>query len=338
LDAVLYKTYRGTRTLAWLTRGLGGGLALGNTAYLLIRGIYEPRVAMICFGLYSVFFLIYCLLYQQPMLGYSVTLSIVFTLVYSLRSFGWNEWFLPITAVTAIYYAVGQFIEKSEGSKAEHGNVTWSFVLWTSGLGLGLITSFAAPFKGGLSAAIPSAVTATMVSVEALKRRNVWLGFPANALYLMSYFILLMELRVDEPQFFSMGAALLGLIQHYLLTRTGSKFGTFVMGMASQLVLLGTTYIQMINTNDLSYFFVLFFQSIAVIIYGLVIRSRSLTFTPIGFVVLAVITIVYSASKGMNTVAVIGCTGIFLLVFGIFAVMMREKITKLGEVLSEWRA
>ena len=34
-------------------------------------------------------------------------------------------------------------------------------------------------------------------TIEAFDRRNVWLGFPANALYLMAYFILLLELNVD---------------------------------------------------------------------------------------------------------------------------------------------
>ena len=338
LDAVLYKTYPAPRLLAWPVRGLGGALALGNAVYLLFKGIDEPRTAMICFGFYSVFLLIYSLLYQQPILGYSVTLSFVFALLYALRTFGWNEWFLPITAVSALYYGAGQLLEKDRVNNSEQNKMSWSFMLWTSGLGIGLITSFIAPLRGGLSAAIPSAVSATMVSVEALKRRNVWLGFPANALYLMSYFILLMELHVDEPQFFSMGAALLGMIQHYLLTRTGSKAGAFIMGMASQLVLLGTTYIQMVNTEHVSYFFVLFLQSIVVIVYGLIIRSRSLTFMPIGLAVLGVITVLYSALKALNTVVLIGCTGIILLMLGILAVLLRERITKLGEQLSQWLA
>jgi len=338
LDAVLYKTYPAPRLLAWPMRGLGGLLALGNAGYLIFKGMDEPRVAMICFGFYSLFFLVYCLLYQQPVLGYSVTLSFVFTLLYSLRTFGWTEWFLPITAVSAIYYGAGQILQKGERNTSAWNQFTWSFVLWTSGLGIGLITSFIAPLKGGISAAIPSAVTATMVSVEAFKRRNAWLGFPANALYLMSYFILLTELNVDEPQFFSMGAALLGMIQHYLLTRTESKTGAFIMGMLSQLVLLGTTYIQMVSTGELVYFFVLFFQSIVVILYGLVIRSRSLTFTPIGLVVLGVITVLYSTLKGISAVILVGCSGILLLMLGILAVLMRERITKLSEKLSEWKS
>jgi hypothetical protein len=337
LDAGLHKTYHKPRLLAWPIRAIAGVLALGNAGYLLIKGVDEPRVAMVCFGLYAMFFLIYSLLYQQPVLGYSVTLSFVLALVYTLRTFHWNEWFLPIATVSAVYYAAGRFLQKDAGSMPENRPLTWGFVLWTSGIGIGIITSVIAPLKGGLSAAIPAAVTATMVSMEAYRRRNVWLGFPANALYLLSYFILLRELKVDEPQFFSMGAALLGMIQHYLLTRIGSRKWAFLMGMVSQLVLLGTTYIQMLHSGQLMYFFVLFLQSMVVLLYGVIIRSRSLTITPIVIVVIGVITVLYSVLKSISTVVLIGCTGVILLLLGILAVIMRERITKLGESLADWR-
>ena len=344
LDVILHKTYREARLLAWPVRGFGGIVALSNAMYLLFKGIDEPRVALICFGVYALFFLAHAALYRQPLLGYNVTLSLGFTLLYALRSFGWNEWFLPITALSAIYYGAGYFMRTRWSDDAEQSetrvetNVTWSFVLWTSGMGVGLITSFLAPLKGGLSAAIPSAVTATMVAMEAFTRRNVWLGFPANALYLMSYFVLLFELKVDEPQFFSVGAAALGLLMHYLLTRVESKTAAFITGMVSQLVLLSVSYIQMVNTEQLGFFAILFFQSLIVTIYGLVIRSRSLVFTPIFFVVIGVVTVIYSALKGISTVVLIGCAGIILLLAGILAVILRERITKMGERLSDWNA
>ncbi len=143
---------------------------------------------------------------------------------------------------------------------------------------------------------------------------------------------------MDEPQFFSMGAALLGLFQHYLLVRAEARTGAFVMGMLSQFVLLGTTYVEMINKNELIYFVVLFLQSLAVLVYGIVIRSRSLTFFPIGFVVLGVVTVVYSALKGVATIFLIGCTGIILLMLGVFAVLARERISKFSERISDWKA
>ena len=86
------------------------------------------------------------------------------------------------------------------------------------------------------------------------------------------------------------------------------------------------------------YFVVLFFQSLAVLVYGIVIRSRSLTFFPIGFVVLGVVTVVYSALKGVATIFLIGCTGVILLMLGVFAVLARERISKLSEKISDWKA
>jgi len=189
-----------------------------------------------------------------------------------------------------------------------------------------------------LDASIPVAIAATLWAFEAFTKRNAWLAFPANILYVLSYFIILFELNVNEPQYFSIGTALFGLIQHYLLTRTESKSGAFVMGMFSQFVLLGTTYIEMVSKNALGYFFLLFVQSLVILVYGLVIRSRSLTFFPIGFVVLGVVTVVYSALKGIGTIFVIGCTGILLLMLGVAAVLLRERIAKLGEKLSDWKA
>ena len=210
-------------------------------------------------------------------------------------------------------------------------------MLLYSGLGLGALTSFGAAVQGGLDASIPVAITATLFAAEAFALRNVWWGLPANAFYLMSYFMILIELNVDEPQYYSIGAALLGMLMHYLLTRAGSKTGAFIAGMLSQLVLLGTTYIQMVSTEKLSFFFVLFVQSMIVLIYGLIQRSRSLVITPIAFAVIGVTTVIYSALKGLGPVILIGSTGVLLLMAGIVAVLMRERITRLGEQLSEWR-
>ena len=231
-----------------------------------------------------------------------------------------------------MYYAIGYILRLKDPTQS------WSSPLLYSGLGLGVIISIASPAIGDLDAAIPIALAATLWAIEAFAQKNVWLAFPANGLYLFAYFVILIKLDVSEPQFFSVGATLLGLIQHYLLVRAGSRRGAFIMGMISQFILLGTTYIELINKSDLSYFFALFIQSLVVLVYGIVIRSRSLTLFPIGFVILGVITVTYSALKNVATIFLIGCTGIFLLLLGISAVLLRERIAKLSERLSDWAA
>ena len=53
-------------------------------------------------------------------------------------------------------------------------------------------------------------------------------------------------------------STLLGMLMHYLLTRAESRTGAFIMGTVSQLVLLGTSYFQLVSTSEVGYFFVLF--------------------------------------------------------------------------------
>ncbi|HKI53550.1 MAG TPA: hypothetical protein VJ987_05455, partial [Anaerolineales bacterium] len=134
------------------------------------------------------------------------------------------------------------------------------------------------------------------------------------------------------------GAALLGMLMHYLLTRAESKTGALIMGTVSQLVLLGTSYVQLISTSQVGYFFVLFFQSLIIIFYGLYMRSRSLVFAPIGIVVLATLTILYSALQNLSLVIIIGVSGLVLLTLGILAVLMRERITSFVEKFNDWNA
>jgi hypothetical protein len=290
------------------------------------------------FGIYTLLFLTVSLLYRQPNLFYTFTLTLPLFVTFVFRIFDITKWIHPVIAIAVMYYVVG-FVMRTMRNERTKG---WDLTLLYSGLGLGVIVSIAAPILGGLDAALPVAIAATLWAVEALAKRNAWLAFPANGLYLLSYFIILGGLNVDEPQFYSIGAALLGLIQHYLLTRAGSRSGAFLMGMLSQFVLLGTTFVQMVTVVEVSsmflYFVILFFQSLAVLAYGIIIRSRSLTLFPIGFVVLGVMTISFLATGGLGTLFVVGCTGILLLGLGIIAVLMRERITKLSERLSSWEA
>ncbi len=335
-DLTSHLAFKHPRPLRWIVRGVGALLALASYGLLFLGESAET--ATLGFGLYSLLFLTLSLVYRQPNLFYAFTLTLPLFVTFAFRNFDITKWIHPIIFLAMGYYALG-FLLRSLKRAAD-----WDMTLLFSGLGLGVIVSMAAPVLGGLDAAIPVALAATLWAVEAFQRKNVWLGFPANGLYLLAYFIILNELNLDQPQFYSMGAALLGMIQHYLLTRAGSKTGTFIMGMLSQLTLLGTTYIQMVSNGSegLIYFVVLFLQSLAVLVYGVVIRSRSLTFTPILFSVLGVLSVlyivVYDLLDAFTTILMVGCAGIILIGLGSAAVLMRERITKFGEKLSEWKA
>ncbi len=329
-DLLTHLTFKNPRPMRVIVRFVGGILSLINFAFLFAET--DIWVPVIGFGIYTLLFLTISLLYRQPNLLYTFTASLPLFVAFLFRAVNITQWIHPVIIVAVMYYTLGTIF------RAKNRATGWDLSLLYSGLGVGVIVSISAPILGGLDASIPVAIAATLWAAEAYMRRNAWLAFPANSLYLLAYFIILFELNVDEPQFFSIGTALLGLMQHYLLTRAKSTTGAFLTGMFSQLVLLGTTYIQMIGRNDLSYFFLLFIQSLVVLVYGIVIRSRSLTFFPIGFVALGVVTVVYSALKDIGTIFVIGCTGILLLMLGITAVLLRERISKLGEKLSDWQS
>jgi cell division septation protein DedD len=269
-----------------------GGIAAGISILACIPDGIETGELVISLAL-TVFFGLYAVLRRQPALGYIPAGLLPLSVLFGLNWLGWSNWLWPLIAVAVGYYAASLLVGLLSAN--------WSQVLRLSAIGLGTLTSLSAPFEGsGALASIPVAIAASLWAVEAFRRRNVWLGFPTNGLYLMSYFMLLTSLEVTQPQFYSIGAALLGLLMHYLLTRTGSDKGAFVTGLVSQLLLLGTTYIQMLATEELGYFAALFFQALAVLIYGLVLRSRSLVGVPVAMLVLGVSTVCCSSCVGFR--------------------------------------
>jgi hypothetical protein len=328
-DVIYARTLKGRRA-ALITRAAGGVLVTGASLALLASA--EPGRAAIGFMVYFLFFAFDAWFYRRPLLGYAATSFLPLSVFFALRSAGQHNWLYAIVAVAVFYYAAGYLLR---GRADLQG---WSRMLLFSGLGLGTVNALSAPLQVGLNAAIPVAVAATLFAAEAFARSDVWLGFPANVLYLEAYFLILTWLKVDQPQFYSVGAALVGIVMHYLLTRAGSRTGAFLTGFFSQLVLLGTTYIQLYSTQRLSFFALIFFQGLTMLAYGIVIRSRSLVITPIVFVVLSVITVVYGVLKDISTVILVGCTGIVLLLLGILAVFLRERLAKFGEQFSGWRA
>ena len=329
-DAVFKRAFQ-PRKLEFITQIIGTIFTLAATATLYMD--QTSRELGICYGVYTVFFAAYAWLNKNPLVGYASTFFLALAVYFGQQTAIFEQWLFPQIALAAIYYAAGSVLRRAGRAKG------WDSTLLFSGLGLGAYVAMLAPSQtGGLENAIPIAVAATLYAAEAFARRNAWLGFPANGFYLLSYFVILGKLNVDEPQFFTVGAAALGLLQHYLLRRAGQKSAAFVMGIVSQLVLLGTSYIQMADTGELKYFFLLFFQFLAMLAYGIVARSRILIIAPIAIVTLAILTILYNVLKDFNLVVIIGITGIVLLGFGILAAVKRERIANLAERFGDWEA
>jgi hypothetical protein len=326
---LLYTRMSNRTDSARLTRLLGG-FSAGLTVMLVLFVEFEPAVGILVCASLGAFFVLQAQVYRQPRLGYSATLFFSLAILFADLNFIADRWLWSMILTALVYFGLSILMERLARSG-------WGSVLRESGLALASLTALSAPFeRSGLIASLPVAIAATLWAVEAFRRKNVWLGFPANGLYLMSYFMILATLRVEQAQFYSIGVAVLGILMHYILVRSGSRTGAFVAGMFSQLTLIGTSYIQFVGTEDIWYFVIMFLQSLVVLIYGVVVRSRSLVITPIALVIIGVVTVIFSTLRGISTVILIGCTGIGLILLGITALSMRERITELREQLKDW--
>jgi hypothetical protein len=319
----------------WPVRILGL-LALGASgAFALVNGLNTPWNSVITFSIIAFFAAVYALWDGRTLIGVITTAALAGAIPYIVSGLNWDHWLILVYGLASLYW-LGSLVLNLIGKRLE-----WSNLLRVSGLVLGTVGAFTAPAQGGALSIFGTAVIASFFVVEGLRLKNVWLGFPANLLYLGAYFMALLELDISEPQFFSIGAALLGIVMHYLLVRGKNYFAAGFTGVIAQLILLSTTYIQMVSNDEFIYFFVIFLQSLVLLVYGLIVRARSFVITPIIFVVVSVITVAFSVLSGMATILMIGCTGTILLGLGVLALLMRPRISQataeLGEKLGGWR-
>lgn len=298
-------------------------------AFLPAGSLNELEKAAIGLGILAAYLYGLGAIRGTPKLGFAANGLLAFSLLFGLERYDVDERVIPFVGLAAAFFLIGLLLRTGEGL----GN--WSKALRYSGLALGAIVGILAPLEGGDSVVLGVAVVASMFALEAALQRRVELGYPAIFYYLIAYLMVLNALDVTEPQAYSIGVALLGFVMHYLLVRAGSRRQAFVMGGLSQLVLLGTTYIQMLATEKFSFFFVLFLQSLAVLAYGVVVRSRSLILVPILFSILGVVSVAFSVLAGVNTAILIGCTGLLMIVLGVLALLYRDRLLTAGQRLGK---
>jgi hypothetical protein len=309
---------------------LGILTAMAAAGALLLTGLLnEPQNAAIGLGILAAYVYGFGAIRRTPELGFAASGTLAFSLLFTLTNYDVEAWVIPFVGLAAAFYLTGLLLRLGDGL------VNWSKALRYSGLVLGGIVGIAAPLQGGDLAVLGVAIVASMFALEAALQRRVGLGYPAIFYYLIAYIMILTGLDVTEPQAYSIGAALMGFVMHYLLVRADSRGQAFVMGLLSQLVLLGTTYIQMLASEEFSFFFVLFLQSLAVLAYGVVIRSRSLILVPIAFSILGVLSVAFSVLAGVNTAILIGCTGLLMILLGILALLFRDRLLTAGQRLGK---
>jgi hypothetical protein len=309
----------------WLPALVMGGAGWMVDVFLTLKQGLEldPGInpALLFLG-WGSFFILYMIIDNQPWIGYLSTASLSLALLMGLRFQQSKEWVLAFSILAAVFYLAGFFmIQRLK-------RIQWGWVFSLSGLVLAGLAALSAPIEYQPSGAAGVALAAVLYTLEGFRRKNVWWGFPACGLYFLAYSLALLQLKITEPQYYSIGAALLGIIMHYLLIRTSNAWAALITGILAQLILFGTSYIQMVQSLDLKFFTMLFFQSLVLLVYGLVVRSRTLVLVPIGFVILGVVTVTLTILKGLPTALIIGCTGMLLLILGIAGLLLRERLVR----------
>jgi hypothetical protein len=262
----------------------------------------------------------YAALSRRPLIVWLATGSLMLSVVFAILALDLSNWLLPVTLLAVVYVAAGWGLSFITPKLA-----AWATVFRWSGLLYGTLWALTAPVQGGVSSVIAPALIAGCWTAEALRRKNVWLGFPTNGLYLLAYFMALITLDIDQPQFYSIGAALLGFLMHYLLRKAEQPMAALLTGVVAQLILFSTTYIQTLLNEQFIYFLALFLQAVIVLVYGVVTRQKSFIITPILFAVLSVITLAFTLFSGIPAMLLVGCVGTLLLTGGVAALALKER-------------
>ncbi len=287
--------------------------------------VFEDRYAWqssFFFVIWAGYGLGYAALSRRPWMVYLATGSFMLSVFMVMVALDQSFWLLPLISPAVLYVVIGWALKFTPAPKP------WGQAFRWSGLLYGTLLALLAPAQGGVSGVIAPTLMAGCWTVEALHRKNVWLGFPTNGLYLLAYFMALITLDVDQPQFYSIGAALLGFLMHYLLRRAEQPTAALLTGIVAQLILFSTTYIQTLLNEQFIYFLALFLQAVIVLVYGVVTRQKSFIIIPILFAVLSVITLAFTLFSGIPAMLLVGCVGTLLLTGGVVALALKDRNVK----------
>ena len=309
---------RGLRVVRWAARGTATLLALALAAMALApdRGAYGLRDAAVLAGLVAVL-AGYAWLLRRPWLWGGVAFAVL------------APWGVFIAALDAYHPAVlaawptlaalaAWALERRRRSPAHRA---WG---WGALAAAWLVAPLTVFYPDGWSV-LALAVVATLTGASAWQWRDWALVLPTGMLYFWAYAWTLNLLEVRQPQFYTVPAALLGLLLHFLYRRGGHKLAATLIATLAQLVLFTTTYGQMLAHRSGWYFAMLFLQALVVLGYGVWTNEAALIWVPIGFAVLATASMVLMQFQGLGVLLLLCASGLALLFGGLYFLARRAR-------------
>lgn len=170
------------------------------------------------------------------------------------------------------------------------------------------------------------------LSVEALWRRNLWLGYSASALLLASALLELVHFELEQPQYFAAPVALYLLaVAHLERRRLGRALTTPLLAVGLAL-LLGTSLLQGVGQLGASvderyiYGFVLFAESLLTFAWGAAQRVRLTFFAGVAAAVAAVVVMLLEPLAAMGRLLLLAVVGAALLAAAAFLERKRNAV------------
>ncbi len=173
------------------------------------------------FFVYALFFAVYAVLKARPILSLLATGSLALAVFYSLNYYEADHFLTPMLLLAVVYYLAGlgmAFVRRTR---------SWSDVFIWSGLGLGSLAAVFAPTNQDPFTILGVTIIAVCYAVEAWRQPEVWLGVPACLVLYLAYLTALLQLDVSQPQYYSIGAAVLGIVMHNLFLRSKNPIRRF---------------------------------------------------------------------------------------------------------------
>jgi hypothetical protein len=178
------------------------------------------------------------------------------------------------------------------------------------------------------------AILGVLAVVEAVRSRTLVLAYGSSAVFLITLLLVIAHFSPDNPQAYTVPVAvyLLGLV----LTswRRGTPFSEDVRIVLSSaevlagVILLGTTLVQSIGEEHLTYHFLLLGESIGYLILGLLLRRRLVAAPGLAFATVAAALLAVEGSGGGGILppwAILALAGGALLALG-FLFLVRLDI------------
>ena len=104
-DLFLKKDLTADKEWRWPPRIYGVVFTLYTSLVLLVQN--ESTHAVICFGVYALFFAAYTFAQRKAILGYLPAVYLPLSIIYALNYFNMDAWLPALTALAVLYFIIG---------------------------------------------------------------------------------------------------------------------------------------------------------------------------------------------------------------------------------------